>query len=256
MKNLIQLITGFLVVFLVNIAPAGMADEKPEAVKTAVTLYSTPEMTALAQIWAENYQSAFDNVIIQTKTITPGNTGMPDFKETDIALLTGKEIDRLPETSHLKFVVGRDVIVPFINSENPFSALIRNKGLTPQQLQKVFLNQGETNWGMLDEEGKNILLNCYLSNDENVQHIVAEFLGGSFSDLTMESATNGIATKIQADKYGLGWCLLSDVMDSETGNLTEGIMLLPIDRNGNGQIDHFENIYTGLNDFNRGGWIG
>jgi len=41
-----------------------------------------------------------------------------------------------------------------------------------------------------------------------------------------------------------------------TNELTENIRILPIDKNKNGRIDNFENIYTNLNAFTRGVWIG
>jgi glycine cleavage system H lipoate-binding protein len=43
---------------------------------------------------------------------------------------------------------------------------------------------------------------------------------------------------------------------NRNASLNEGIRLLPIDKNGNGRLDNFENIYTNLDEFTHGVWIG
>ncbi|MDP2112475.1 MAG: hypothetical protein Q8K69_00295, partial [Bacteroidota bacterium] len=61
---------------------------------------------------------------------------------------------------------------------------------------------------------------------------------------------------VQKDIYAIGFCKLTYVRDASTNNTIEGIKLLPIDKNKNGRIDNFENIYENLSDFTRGVWIG
>jgi glycine cleavage system H lipoate-binding protein len=49
---------------------------------------------------------------------------------------------------------------------------------------------------------------------------------------------------------------LADLINHEDFSAASQISLLPIDKNANGKIDHFESIYEDLNKFSRGVWIG
>jgi glycine cleavage system H lipoate-binding protein len=49
---------------------------------------------------------------------------------------------------------------------------------------------------------------------------------------------------------------LQQIANLADQNLAENIQIVPIDRNGNGQIDYMENIYENLQTFSRGVWIG
>jgi glycine cleavage system H lipoate-binding protein len=258
MKNLIQHITGFLLVILLIPAIAGTTELNPEITKVPVKLYCSPDMNELALQWAGDFQNVNDGINIRVEVIQPGENQLMALGESDIAILSEKYIGEFSSTIQWKAVVGRDVVVPVINSENPFSSLIRQVGISPQQLLDMFSGKGMQNWGILDESGRNNLVNSYMVEDENVRYALGDFLsipGQDISCRVFPDATS-LIDGIRSDKYGLGWCHLTDVTDPETGAILEGITLLSIDRNGNGKIDNFENIYSGITDFNRGVWIG
>jgi len=61
---------------------------------------------------------------------------------------------------------------------------------------------------------------------------------------------------IQNDPYAVGFCKITDIIDLTDQNIVDNIQLLPIDKNGNGRIDYFEDIYNDLHAFIRGVWIG
>ena len=50
--------------------------------------------------------------------------------------------------------------------------------------------------------------------------------------------------------------VFSRLEDVQEYILDKNLSFVPIDKNKNGKIDHFENIYGNLNDFLRGVWIG
>jgi len=258
MRKLTQTITELLVILCIIFSILARANEIPDRAKTMLRLYCTPGMLNLAQQWADEYQSLNDDIIIQTKILKSGTGQMPKLAEADIALVTESDLSEISADAYRKFVIGRDVVVPVVSSDNPLSALIRNVGMSPQQLSDLVSGRCAKNWGVLDESGENNPINIYLSDDDQLGMVVAAFLSIPLAELTENQAldTPDLIDKIRSDKYGIGWCKLTDITDSESGDLLEGITLLPIDRNGNGQIDHFENIYTEINDFNRGIWIG
>ena len=67
---------------------------------------------------------------------------------------------------------------------------------------------------------------------------------------------NDFILAIQEDPYAIGICKIPDIVDSRSQRTHNQIAILPIDKNGNGQIDYKENIYGDLDAFSRGVWIG
>jgi glycine cleavage system H lipoate-binding protein len=58
------------------------------------------------------------------------------------------------------------------------------------------------------------------------------------------------------DKYAIGFCKISDIINPATNDINSGVKILPIDKNGNGKIDSNEKIYSDLATFLRGVWVG
>lgn len=258
MKNLLQIITTILVIFLIANMPGAAAAENPGNSGPPLKIICSPDLYNLALEWAADYQKMNKGAVIETAIIEPSEIETTEIGDNEIALFSERYLGALPDAGYWKAAVGRDVVVPVMNPNNPLHALIRHAGLSPGQLASIFSVKDAQNWGALDETGKNEPVHVMLPDDENVRQTVADFLSVPPDKLSAENiaTTAQLVEKITSDKYGLAWCKLTDVTDPDTGGLLEGIALLPIDRNGNGKIDHFENIYSEINDFNRGVWIG
>jgi len=71
----------------------------------------------------------------------------------------------------------------------------------------------------------------------------------------MKSSTD-IINAVRKGPYAIGFCRFADLIDPSTKEISAGICLLPIDRNGNGVIDFNESIYGNAGEFARGVWIG
>ena len=65
-----------------------------------------------------------------------------------------------------------------------------------------------------------------------------------------------LVAAIQQDVYGIGFCRLNDIVNPADQSWLENICIMPIDKNGNGKLDYFENIYQKPKDFTRAVWIG
>ncbi|MFY9153310.1 MAG: hypothetical protein WAO52_14940, partial [Prolixibacteraceae bacterium] len=155
-------------------------------------------------------------------------------------------------------VVGRDVIVPVMNANNPLLAEINLMGLSQSKLFE-FINQRDSrNWGVLAGTSKTIPLHLYLANDQSTLSGLAEFLNVNQSEMSGISpvSVSELADAVQKDPNALGFCRLVDVTGQKDQQLAAGLKLVPIDQNGNGKIDYMENIYENLQSFSRGVWIG
>jgi glycine cleavage system H lipoate-binding protein len=61
---------------------------------------------------------------------------------------------------------------------------------------------------------------------------------------------------VQKDVNAIGFCKLTDALNQEKNAFAGQISILPVDKNRNGRIDSFENIYSTPVALTRGAWIG
>jgi glycine cleavage system H lipoate-binding protein/ABC-type phosphate transport system substrate-binding protein len=176
----------------------------------------------------------------------------------DLSFLTEEYYTVLLDNNLWKMVVGRDVIVPVINTKNPMLGDISQNGITPQRLAILLADPGKQQWGTLLGNGQTAPVQCYLLNEESVLHNVGKFLNVEISSMNAGRVSGGtdLVAAIAKDPNAMGFCRLTDVLDLDKQKLVAGIALLPIDKNGNGRLDKFENIYTSVPDFLHGVWLG
>ncbi|MBL6962927.1 MAG: hypothetical protein ISR55_03830 [Bacteroidetes bacterium] len=220
--------------------------------KGSIHIYSSSELYQLTSTWANEFCRLNPNVKIE-------------LSQEDVSLkknlfFSSDEYYVDPSTDPLwKMELGRDILVPIINSENPLLDEINKKGLSAQSIAQIFTNKEGEFWNALLNGDFNAPIHYYLINDEAVQSRIASFLG-----LSQNVVLNGIQLEnekdllsaIQKDPYAIGFCKMADIIDLPGQRIVDHIKLLPIDRNGNGQLDYTEQIYDDLNTLTRGVWIG
>lgn len=178
--------------------------------------------------------------------------------EASLGLVSELNYQSLENNSLWKIVVGRDVVVPIINSNNPYIDQIKQQGISSSELAEIIKNSQFMNWGSLFENGGNVPVNYYSITNASINSEIANFIETDKKYLNGIKVTNGkeLVEAIQKDRFGIGFCKLTDITGSDNQGLADNINLLPIDKNSNGQMDYFEKIYDNLSDFTRGVWIG
>jgi len=58
----------------------------------------------------------------------------------------------------------------------------------------------------------------------------------------------GLAEAVRQDKLGIGYNNIGFAYDANTKKPVEGIEIIPLDLNGNGNIDHEENFYATMDE--------
>jgi phosphate transport system substrate-binding protein len=155
-------------------------------------------------------------------------------------------------------IVGRNVVVPVMNEKNPLFVEITTKGIPENDLIRIIREPKNANWDKSNRMSGQNSMHVYVANDPFVLAVLSEFQDSD------HFTTDGFQTlddqkMIQAtlnDPNAIGFCKLAQIVDPETKTLMSGIKLLPIDRNGNGKLDYMEDIYSNLESFSRGVWIG
>ena len=125
MKTRIFLIISLSLIIISGLSRAGNVNDN------RINLASGPELKELAGTWVKAYQEQNPGVNINLMTIE--NQGQLSG-ENGLALKYGEE--NLAE-SGWKMTLAREVIVPVISSENPFSGILYEQGVTREKLQSV-----------------------------------------------------------------------------------------------------------------------
>ncbi|MCK5821129.1 MAG: hypothetical protein KAH17_04555 [Bacteroidales bacterium] len=226
--------------------------------KDVIRILSSPDLYDLATDWA-NYFS----VEIQQSSILVNNLNneVKDSKtipKNHLVLIPEGFDKDLCHEAPWKMIIGRDPIVPIVSSSNPLLESIKQSGVSLDDFNQILSNSEQITWGqLLDcESHKNIQI--FIEDNQSVITTLSNFTGVSPIEPGNSGLINGddLLSLINNNPYAIGFIRLSGVISSVHQSMVKGIELLPIDKNGNGQIDHIEDIYGSSQSFLRGAWIG
>jgi glycine cleavage system H lipoate-binding protein/ABC-type phosphate transport system substrate-binding protein len=234
--------------------PSAMASIN-DSEKEQITVSSTPDLMPLAEMWMNGYTAQHPGYLLQYKDLSQARKSGDAMS---IAFIPENDWNLLEQKPAWKMVVGREVVVPVMNAANPLSGLIAERGFSPEQLAGIFSDQRVADWGILLGLEPQAPVHIYTLNNSVVQSAVSGFLGidpSLFRGIQLESEEALIAA-IAGDPNGIGFCRIVSVPDVSREGVPSQVVLLPIDKNGNGKLDYHEKIYASKHDLLRGVWIG
>ncbi len=96
-----------------------------------------------------------------------------------------------------------------------------------------------------------------MSNGACASAYLADFLGIDSGEILAEvSKPEDMIANVKADPNAIGFCTLACLVELEKKGESQGISLVPLDRDGSGSLDHFENIYASYADLSHGIFVG
>jgi len=253
--------TLFLIGIMLLFA-SGRVCSQEVAVKNAtpqqgeITISSTPDLYGLTSKWASEFSSLNPGMKI---TVIKNEGSNADLTAGEnLGFVSNKSQAAINNEANWKMVVGRDIVVPVVNTANPYLTELMQKGISPETFAQVFNNPDKQNWGAVIPEGLNTPMHIYVINDESVKEAVAKFLQSSQipTEGIVIQTNDAFVTAVQNDPYAVGFCKVVNILGMDNEGLAGNLRFLPIDRNGNGTIDYMEDIYSDLNTLLRGVWIG
>jgi len=256
MKTTFFLIVGFLLLIISGSASSqDVKSKNTELKQESVSITCTPDLQELTSKWVSEYNSLNPEVKI---SLIYSNSANKLVTSENLSFISNKASDVQDEKGLWKMAVGRNVIVPVINSGNPLLNELQKQGLTQDQFIQMFNNPETISWGNLLANSNAGKIRIYVVNDEIVKSGLQKLIKENqfhYNGITLGTREEVISA-IRKDRFAIGFCKVVDVQSTETNNLIENINFLPIDKNENGTIDYMEDIYTDLNTFHRGVWIG
>ena len=258
MKKMICLQLGVLLL-LAGVCTNCSRDKTQEAPrKDKIVFNSSPELYDLTSEWASVFSKLNPEVEIEVLKTTESSITENLDHTTQLSFVTGNFESEINDRSLWKVIVGRDIIVPVINARNPYIQEICTQGISPAGLARILNNPEDTHWSSLIENGPDVPVNLYTTDDVMLHAGIANFLEKDKVSFSYKNTldSRALPASVQGDEYALGICYLADMIDPDNKNLFENIQILPIDKNGNGYIDYKEDVYASMDEFARGVWIG
>lgn len=217
--------------------------------KGQITLSGAFALYPLAVKWADEFKKNNPDVKIDIsgggagKGITDALSGVVDLG------MVSREIKPEEVQKGAWFVaVAKDAVVPTVNAKNPKIKEILAKGLTQAAVGKIFITQEYKTWGQITGTQSTIPLHVYTRSDAcGAGETWAKYAGDKKQEDLKGTAVfgdPGVASAVQKDPIGLGYNNIAYAYNLKTKRPNPGILVLPIDVNGNGKVDGAENFYS------------
>ncbi len=259
MKNLPFLITGLLMTLIsvTGLSFAGTDNQTNDGTSPATATLNvscSPELNELATSWTKEYGRL--NPTLKTNlNVIADNQNIPG---RNLTLITKKEAISANDNTLWKMVIGRNAIVPVMNANNPMRNEIFRQGISAEAFRQLMTDPQNQTWATMIIDGQDVPIHLYTIKNEALNADIADFIKTNTNLNYGNAVANSeeLISAIQKDIYAIGFCRLPDIRTTNSNNIAENISLLPIDKNGNGRLDSFENIYGNLQSFTHGVWVG
>jgi phosphate transport system substrate-binding protein len=197
--------------------------------------------------WAEEFQKIHPQVKIDIGAGGAGK-GMADClaQVVDIGMVSREIYPAEIEKGAWWVAVTKDAVVATINENNPVFKELLAKGVTRDIFIKLWITGQIKTWGQVAANENTEPVHLYTRSDAcGAAQTWAEFLGKNQEDLLGVGVYGdpGLAEAVRQDALGIGFNNINYAYDAKTKKQIDRVKVLPIDVNGNGQIDAEEDFY-------------
>jgi phosphate transport system substrate-binding protein len=144
--------------------------------------------------------------------------------------------------------VVKDAVLPTANTANPVARDLMQKGVKRETFVALCMEGEALTWGQVaGRPGVRDQVRVYTRSDAcGAAETWAKYLGGKQEDLHGVAVYGdpGLALAVQKDRLGIGYNNLNYAYDADTGKPVAGLIVIPIDINGNGKLDQNERFYA------------
>ena len=225
--------------------PASNPAQSGDNLKGTITVSGAFALYPMMTVWADEFQKVHPNVQFDIQAGGAGK-GMTDALAgaVDIGMVS-RTIKPEEEAKGAYWVsVTKDAVFPVISAKNPVVADILAKGINQAIFNKIFITGEIKTWGeVVGKPEITDAIHVYTRSDSaGAADMWAQFSGGKVQSdiLTGAIGVNGepaLVDTVGKDPLGIGYSNLNSVFDVTSGNLVAGIIVPPIDINGNGVAD-------------------
>lgn len=226
-------------------------DEKNGFVGT-ISISGAFALYPIVVLWGEDFKKLHPNVRFNISAGGAGK-GIADIltNMTDIGLVSRDLHPQEVEKGAYPIFVAKDAVLGTFNSSHPNANLIKERGLTQEELENVFIHSRYKTWKAIDNRFSDSPLGVYVRSDAaGAAETWAKFFDKTQEDLKGVGIFGdpGVAQAIKDSPNAIGFNNINYVYDLQTKKTTSNIEVIPIDQNNNGKIDPEENFYADLDE--------
>lgn len=146
--------------------------------------------------------------------------------------------------------VTKDAVVPVVNASNPVIRDLLVKGIKKEVFAGIYASGSIKNW---KQAGFSIAAPIHVftrSDAAGAAETWAKYFGKKQEDLLGVGVFGdpGLLQAVKKDPIGIGYNNISYAYNAKTKKQLAGIVVVPIDINGNGKLDADENFYGTLDE--------
>jgi len=220
----------------------------PDELSGTISISGAFALYPMMTVWAEEFTKLHPNVQFDVQGGGAGK-GMTDTiaGAVDIGMIS-RSIKPEEEAQDIFWVsVTKDAVFPIISSENPVADQIMAKGISQEVFSKIYITGEITTWGeVVGDPSVTDTINVFTRSDAaGAAEQWAKYAGGKAQEDLLGVGVNGEPSMVDTvikDPLGIGYGNLNSIFDLSGGGLVPGIIIPPLDINGNGQADP-EEIY-------------
>jgi len=225
--------------------------EGPVRISGAYALYP------LLSLWVTEYQKSHPGAEFEL-TAKGSGVGLNDLVagRIDLAMVSS---ETLPAFDSLLWMtpVARIGVVLITSSQNPYLPQIKERGLTRSKLAMTFTADPSQTWGeWFGNPGSDPVHPIVRNDSSGATDQLARFLWQVPSDLTGIGVTgeDAMIAAVRDDPFALGYCNFIYAFDPASKQFTEGIVIVPLDREQKGQ--RIDSYYDSVPSLQRAMWSG
>ena len=217
-----------------------------------LTLSGAWALYPMALKWVEEFQKLNPGVRIDVQAGGAGK-GIADALAgmVDVGMVS-REINPA-EVGRGAFAVAvtKDAVVPTLSARNPLLKELLARGLKREEFVGLWITKTVTSWdALLGRKGK-AEVHVYTRSDAcGAAETWAAYMGKKQEDLGGVGVYGdpGLADAVKRDPLGVGFNNVNFAYDAKTLKPVAGIVICPIDLDGNGRLDPAESVYATRDD--------
>jgi phosphate transport system substrate-binding protein len=251
-----RMIASLVVVAALILLAAGLACRAtPRGIEGTISVSGAWALYPMVLKWAEEFQKLQPKVRIDVqaggagKGISDALAGMVDLGMVSRDIHP-EEISR----GAWPFAVTKDGVVPMISAKNPVLKEILRKGITRAGFIDIWVTEKTTTWDQLAGAGEKAQVHVFTRSDAcGAAETWAAFLGKKQEDLNGVGVYGdpGLADAVKRDPLGIGFNNVNFAYDAKTLRPVAGLVVVPIDLDGNGTVDPAERFYETRDDLTK-----
>lgn len=225
-----------------------------------ISLSGAYALSPLAQALAEGYRLKNPGVEFEVKTTGTG-AGLEAITsgEVNLAMVSRPLTDDERHAGFFPVPIAKDAVVLIVNRENPFLPALMEKGLDPKALSLLYTGDQDITWGELLGVNSADKVSLFTRGDvSGAAALWAAFIFSTQNELKGVKVDGDVemVSRVQADKYAVGYCNLTFAYDNVTRQRKENIQVVPIDLDFDRKISSADQPYETLEKIHRAIYLG